>query len=351
MIGVIEMSKKFKRKLVSIQRIVKIHDIPDKDFIAVADILGWRVIIRKNEFKEGDLCIYCEIDTVLPETPEFEFLKSRKYRIKTIKMFGILSQGIAFPLSIIPKVTLAIRIEKNIVHFANSTLVLKEGQEITGLLKAKKYVPPILGMGQNSSKGELPSFIVRTDEPRIQAEPQQLEFIKDMPWYATVKIDGTSGIYAYRDGKTYVCGHNQELEETKTSAYWEMYYKYDFKKIFKDYSNIIVQGEIAGLGIQKNRQNLRERKLFVFNVIVNNKHYGYKDIKAFCEKYNLDMVPVEKVGNKFNFTLKELLEMAKGTYKSGKLREGLVFRPQAGTNSTFRRISFKVLNNDFLLKE
>ena len=339
------------RKLASIQKITKIHSIPGKDFIAVADILGWKVIIRKDEFKEGDLCIYCEIDSILPAHIEFEFLRSKNYRIKTMKMHNILSQGIAFPLDIIPKITPAIKVEKNVVYFENSTLTLTEGKEISGLIKVKKYMPPVVGMGQNNPKGNLPFFITKTDEPRIQSEPQQLEYIKGMPWYATVKIDGTSATYAYRDRHIYVCSHNLQLKESETSAYWKIYYKYNFKKILKDYKHIVIQGEIAGPKIQKNRLDLEERKLFIFNVIAEHKNYGYEEIKMFCEKYNLTMVPLEQKGNKFDFTLEELLEMAKGKYKSGKLREGLVFRPQAGIYSSPCRISFKVLNNNFLLKE
>ena len=42
-------------------------------------------------------------DDVFPEKPEFEFLRSKKFRIKTMKMSGVLSQGICFPMSMLPE--------------------------------------------------------------------------------------------------------------------------------------------------------------------------------------------------------------------------------------------------------
>ena len=74
------------RKLASIQKIVDISPIEGADSIEVAQILGWKVVVKKGEFKIGDLVVYCEIDSILPEKPEFEFLRDRKFRIRTIKL-------------------------------------------------------------------------------------------------------------------------------------------------------------------------------------------------------------------------------------------------------------------------
>lgn len=91
------------RTLASIKEISEIHPIEGKDRIALAIIDGWSVIIQKSEFNVGDKCIYCEIDSVLPEKPEYEFLRKNNFRIKTMKMAGVISQGICFPLSFLPK--------------------------------------------------------------------------------------------------------------------------------------------------------------------------------------------------------------------------------------------------------
>ena len=43
------------RKLASIQTIKEIHPIENADAIELATVLGWKVVIKKNEFKEGHL--------------------------------------------------------------------------------------------------------------------------------------------------------------------------------------------------------------------------------------------------------------------------------------------------------
>jgi len=92
------------RTLASIQKVLSIEPIPDADQIEKITVLGWELVTKKNEFKVGDLCVYCECDSILPERPEFEFLAPVKYRIKTRRMKGQISQGIAFPLSILNSV-------------------------------------------------------------------------------------------------------------------------------------------------------------------------------------------------------------------------------------------------------
>ena len=76
--------------------------IEGKDRIVLATVLGWTVIVQKD-FNVGDKVVFAEIDSVFPEKPEFEFLRSKKFRIKTMKMAGVISQGIVFPLSILPE--------------------------------------------------------------------------------------------------------------------------------------------------------------------------------------------------------------------------------------------------------
>jgi RNA ligase (TIGR02306 family) len=90
-----------ERKLATIEKILEIHSIEGADQIEKAVIRGWNIVVKKDDFKEGDLCIYCEIDSLMPERPEFEFLRPRGFRIKTIRLRNQVSQGICFPLTIL----------------------------------------------------------------------------------------------------------------------------------------------------------------------------------------------------------------------------------------------------------
>ena len=96
-------------------------------------------------------------------------------------------------------------------------------------------------------------------------------------------------------------------------------------------------------------------KFFVFDIIDlnTNERLGYEDICKYVKILGLDMVPVEEVGNSFNYTLDELLVMADGKYDSGLPKEGIVIRPLIPEYNmdVGSKLSFKVLNNKFLLKE
>jgi RNA ligase (TIGR02306 family) len=65
------------RKLATVAKILDVQPIKDADAIEVAKIRDWHVVVKKGEFKPGDLCVYCEIDSVMPDRPEFEFLRPR----------------------------------------------------------------------------------------------------------------------------------------------------------------------------------------------------------------------------------------------------------------------------------
>jgi RNA ligase (TIGR02306 family) len=89
------------RKLASIQRIKALEPIEGADAIMKATVLGWQLVVKKDEFKVGELCVYCEIDCIMPDKPAFEFLKSRGIRVRTICVRCIFYIGICFVFSIL----------------------------------------------------------------------------------------------------------------------------------------------------------------------------------------------------------------------------------------------------------
>ncbi|MFW6246855.1 MAG: hypothetical protein ACOC22_01620 [bacterium] len=179
------------RKLASIQRISNISPIPDADAIEVAQVLGWKVVVKKNQFKVNDLVVYCEIDSLMPDRPEFEFLRKNKFRIRTIRMRGQISQGICFPLDILPKHTQwhIEEMEKariSGIHGAKGV----EGMDVTDILNIEKYEPPIPAELAGEVKGAIPSFLIKTDEDRIQILPEIPAKYGGLQFVATEKLDG-----------------------------------------------------------------------------------------------------------------------------------------------------------------
>ena len=214
------------RKLASIKTISDIHPIEGKDRIVLAIIDGWSVIVKKDEFAVGDKCVYIEIDSVLPDKPEFDFLRKNNFRIKTMKMAGCISQGICFPLSILPPKTVPTvsrsmqrryeaqgfyptnsddyNVDDDVTNILGVTQyedTMDKEQTSTPQTPKKKYPEFLmrikwfrkLVLPKKEAKG-FPSFISKTDETRIQNIPH---IVKDKrSWVATEKIDGQSGTFA-----------------------------------------------------------------------------------------------------------------------------------------------------------
>jgi len=332
-----------ERKLASIQKISDIQPIPDADSIEVASILGWQVVVKKGQFAIGDLCVFCEIDCIFPDKPEFEFLRSKKFRIKTCRLRGQISQGIAFPMSIL----------KSCGEF------YEEGIEVTEKLEIKKYEAEVRGINLSGEvQGAFPGYCSKTDEIRIQTVPEIIDEFKGKFCYISVKVDGTSATYLRYGDEYFVCSRNLSFkfsEKNENTAYFKMWNKYAIKNILEIEGDFAIQGEICGPGIQKNPMKLPEVELFVFNVynIKQGKYLDYNDFIEFCSKYGLKTVPVIGITN-FNFSVNELINMAKGKYQGTEShREGIVIRPLINCYSKIlgTKLSIKVINNDYLLDE
>lgn len=334
--------------LATVQEVTDIQPIPGADAIEVAQVLGWKCVVKKGEFKVGDRGVYIAIDTIVPEKPEFEFLRKVHFRVKTIRLRKQLSQGLLLPMGV-----------------AGVLGAPPVGHDVTEALGIKKYEKPVPAQLAGLVRGDFPaSYIHKTDEINIQSIPFAVDEIKGKEVYITVKCDGTSGTFintARNCGvDIHVCSRNLSLKETEGNVYWQMFRKYNMQNIFETVGEFAIQGEVCGPGIQKNRLGLKEIDLFVFNVydVFNQKYLDYVTFLNFCETYKLKTVPVEKVCV-FDFTLDQLLEMAKGKYASGQNREGIVIRPTTEMYSKLidekygmrGRLSFKVLNNDYLEKD
>jgi ATP-dependent RNA circularization protein (DNA/RNA ligase family) len=127
-------------------------------------------------------------------------------------------------------------------------------------------------------------------------------------------------------------------------------YRYGLReKLAKYGKNIVLTGEICGPGIQKNRLRLPSFEWYVFDVKDwdSGDYVPYDRMWEICAALGLPLVPLEEQGDSFNYSLEELLEKAKGKYPSGLDKEGIVVRDALSPKA----VSFKVLNNDALLKE
>lgn len=370
------------RKLAHIEKIVNIEPIEGKDKIELATVLAWKVIVEKDQFKIGDLCVFIEPDSILPTGGVFEDEILRKrcfsslwngFRIKSIKMCGIYSQGICY----------------NIEQVLDADLTkYPEGKDVTELLKIRKYDPEALveanSVKRRKIKNPILRFLLRfnrikniffpkhkgiffpshliskTDEERIQNVPWILEKYATVNCYITEKVDGCSASYVWDKKKFLVCSRSR-VNQNKNSHYNRIAIKYNLAKVLKG-TGYAIQGEIVGNGVGngsgKNLYNTKGNEFYVYNIIdtKTRTNLPFWDIEKFCENNGLKMVPILETNYSLGtHNVQEILEMANGKSKlADVLREGIIIRDEENLYRTIAHVgsslSFKAISPDFELK-
>lgn len=369
------------RKLASIQQIEKLTPIPGADNIELANVLGWHVVVKKDQFKIGDKCIYVEIDSILPyDNPNFEFLAQKNFRIKTIKLRGQISQGICFPISILP------------IEFQDCTI----GTDVTEVLKIKKYDPEEVDeklrskvQGKESFwkrmfskkirkflfinfpkfslrffgyapiyREAFPEFIPKTDETRVQNLRNLLSEHKGELFDFSEKIDGTSTTIFCYNSKVGICSRNIQLDLSENEPRINLLKELDLIKNLKDYChahnlNLAMQGELIGPKIQGNKYNLSNYRIYFFGGYDIDKcvYLNREMLENLCNRFNLDIVP--NLGEFYLFDdVDALVKMAEGKslLNPSIEREGIVIRKVRNDYIKEPYVSFKAINPKFLLK-
>lgn len=333
------------RKLASIQRIKALEPIEGADAIEKATVLGWQLVVKKGEYQVGDLMVYCEIDSLLPERPEFEFMKPRGMLVRTIRLRGQVSQSICFPLS-----------------FLSDNFPVVEDADCTDELGIIKYEPPVPANLNGIAKGKFPSFIPKTDETRVQVLQPILDKYKGQKCYISEKLDGSSTTYYIKDGEFGVCSRNLELIEDEENSFWKVARQLDIENKLRTLGgNFAIQGELMGEGIQSNKLRLKAQTIYVFNIFDIDK-YEYLDFEKFCEVMKvLDLPVVPIITTEYGLENDIEAIVKRSVIKSQLCKEvwaeGIVIRPMKEFNDFLlqesggnTRVSFKAINPEFLLK-
>ncbi len=340
-----------ERKLATIRKIKDIVPIEGADAIELALVDGWQVVVAKNVgHKVGDKIVYCEIDSFLPIKEEFEFLRKSSYkkmedqegfRLRTIKLRGVLSQGLILTYGVLP-----------VAQFSTAA-DLPEGMDVSGMLGIVKYEAPIPAELAGKVKGGFPSFLHKTDEERVQnlvKEYEEWKYQSKHQFYMTEKLDGSSATYYFKDGVFGVCSRNLELLETEGNTFWKVARDLKLEEWLGTLeNNICLQGELIGEGIQGNPYKIKGQTVHFFNAfdIDAQTRLDVNDFLILLDALGLTSVPILDSAFLLPDTVGEMLKLAEDKSRLNKLidREGVVIRSLDNT------ISFKIISDKFLLVE
>ena len=378
------------RKLASIRKIDEVREILRADNIEIVQIGGWQCIAQKGEFKPNDLCCYFEIDSILPDKPCFEFMRPRKFRVRTIKCMKHLSQGLAKPVSLL-------------AEFGINPAKVKEGEDYTDKIGVVKYDPeaeketmmarmrpkdktwqrflsriPLIGrfFRRKTGQGYFPTDIVKkTDEERWQ-NTSELMFKEwyNQPIEITEKLDGTSTTFIFKPGKWWkpetfmVCSRNQLLPKDNGSVYWtialnekileKMRLVHKFLKM-ADNDYLIWQGETLAPNVQGNNYRVGKPEFYLFNF----KQFdgkrelqrSHEDTTDIINTTGIELRQVPLISTQTVESYKNLADMIKSRPWGLKSHlnpksdaEGVVIRLKNQNQNCFR--SMKFVNPEWSLK-
>jgi RNA ligase (TIGR02306 family) len=337
--------------MASIQIIADIQPIEGADKIVKTQINSWWVVTAiDNNFKVGDLVVYCETDSWIPhdlapflskgkEPREYNGIKGEKLR--TIKLKGQVSQGLILPIDVM-------NIKTDTGEYLGSW---EEGYDVSETLGIIKYEPPIPACLSGIMRGNFPSQIPKTDESRIQNLTKEWYDLSQYQYEVTEKLEGSSCTMALVDGEFVVCSRNINIVESDDNTFWKMAKQYEVERKMRNESsmNFAIQGEVIGEGIQGNHYGIKGQDFYVFAIydITAQKYVPPRFRMRLCEILNMKHVPIiDEFASFAGLEIDHVLKQADGKSRinANVMREGLVFKRVDGQEH------FKAVSNEYLIK-
>ena len=384
-----------KRALAYTVTVDEIREIPGYDRVEHARVGGWWIIVAKaDNIKPGDMCVYFEVDSRVPATDErFAFLEKRNYKVKTLKMCKVFSQGLLMPIALFPEIKttevhtdvtdlLGIKyaVDEDNERKANKVNKDKKYQSMAArnakLFKkpffrwlmrrewGRKLLFAFFGKKKDNPR-DWPThfpFVHKTDEERCENLPWVLGY--ERPLIVTEKLDGTSTTFILeRKGRNkyefYVLSRNVRQADEKQECYhdhniyWDMAFKYDVENKLREFlendpelTYVCIQGESVG-SVQGNPLKLKEDDFYVFNLIDSkNGRWASNFGRVIINKMGMKWVPILDTNFMMPTDMEEFKQMATApsVVNPNVMREGIVLRDP--TNG----FSFKNVSREYLMK-
>ena len=357
-------------------RVDEVAPHPNADRLDIIKVLGWNCVVSKGSLRVGDWVIYFPIDSVLPLELENRIfgdgskVKLNGKKVKTIKLRGVYSQGLAVPLTKFPE-------------YADSEI----DADLTDSLGVKKWEPTeaepkgLSTNGKKASHKELnPYFKKYTDLNHLKSE--MWKFTEGEEVVATEKLHGSSGrgsllpnssnvwwkwlLWKLRLLPKYEFCYGSRNVQLQTRWLKPIYHELPsdiYTKAIKQYNlrdkiqpNEAVYGEILGAGIQKGYAYGHaegEISFHVYDVHKDGRWLDHDELQAWCKERELTPVPTLYRGP---FDLEVLAKLVKGPStvvdapSKQPIREGIVVRPVKERCGHGGRSVSKFVSEDFLLR-
>lgn len=334
-------------------RVVTIDNVerhPNADALDICTVGGWNIVTKIGEYKTGDLAVMCEIDSWVPhelapflskgkEPREYRGVKGE--RLRTAKLRGVVSQGLLLPMDVL-------NVEADGIIYET---LADDGCDVSEVLNIQKWEPEIPAQLAGQVRGNFPSQIPKTDQPRIQNLKKELSIAqhKGLQFVIEEKLEGSSlTMYLDLEDEFHVCSRNLDLKRDDANSFWRAAIKYDVENIMRqnNLQGYAIQAELLGPGIQGNLYQLKDIEFYVFDVYsVKQARYLYPtERRELIATLGLNQVPVVCESTTLG-TMEDIVALADGkSMLYNTLREGIVFKQLDGD------MTFKSISQQYLIK-
>lgn len=319
----------FKVELI---RVGEVRPHPNADALDITNVYQYPVVIRRGDFKPGDLAVYVPVDAIVPAgDPRWEFLGEHR-RIKAKKLRGVFSMGLLVPFEP-PQGATAF-----------------EGLDIGIALGITKYEPPVQNMMDTENEAD-PGFLpVYTDIEGLRRWPDILQ--PGEPVIITEKIHGANARFVFRDGRLWVGSRTNIKREDERNMWWRVAAGLKLAERLAHVSDMAIYGEVYGQ-VQDLKYGKSGVDLVLFDAM-DTRTRTYLDHEAFsalAKQLDLPTVPV-LYGGPWGHEMKALAEGQSLVPGAQNVREGFVVRPlHERFDERIGRVILKMLGEGYLTRK
>ena len=331
---------------------LRIEEHPNADALELAVVGDYRSIVRKGQFKTGDLGVYIPEAAIVPENVLFQLglidklAGKDKNRVKAIKLRGILSQGIVLPVTQDG--------DRGTVYISytdpetgiDDYLTVNEGDEVSEFLHIVKYEPPI-PVHMAGEVFNAHGYTINYDIENIKKFPDVLTE-KDLVMI-TEKLHGTWTCFGYHPDVNQPIVTSKGLsgrglafkfnDENKDNLYIRSFMSTAdglgrtiidrVRETLVDGLPVYILGETFGRGVQDLHYGLDKPSFRAFDIYVGNPGQGRylsgTEFMRVCGDVGLETVPILHLGGFSKEVVNELTD-GKDTITGAHIREGVVIR-------------------------
>jgi len=379
---------------VPVVRIAEILPHTNADKLEIVRTLGYQTIVKKGEFKVGDLAIFVQPDSVVPEIQQFSWLWGdaigpipvRRRRIKAKKLRGEWSEGLLLPITDFG----LYESDSEYPSTRSDRMITKEGEDVSERLGITHYAPPepedlggecergpqyhrfpkslkgwfyyllrFIGIdlngktgGQNEKAPDNARPIYDVDALKNYKNAFELE----ERVLITEKIHGSNARYTFEGGKMFA-GSRKLWKKSTSKCIWRKVLEQHplIQQWCREHEGYTLYGEVCPTQDGYNYGcKPGEVRFFIFDILTPDGRWAeYSEWPDLLpEELDQYTVPVLYSGAYDERAVNLVVDGHSHVLGANHIREGVVIRPYTSRHVYgLGRLQLKVVSNEFLAKE